>query len=96
MFCSADETRKLDGERLTQFEAGTEKRLDIRRTQYTFPVFSDDYRTAVLVVSGSRLTWLRMPDGIRSLAGEAAGYAVVYEKSENAWRRVTQICLFIT
>jgi hypothetical protein len=95
-FCSADETRKLDGERLTQFEAGTEKSFDIRRTKYTFPVFSDDYRTAVLVASGSRSTWLRTPEGIRRLAGEAAGYAAVYQKSGDAWRRVTTIELFIT
>jgi hypothetical protein len=95
-FCSADETKKLNSERLTQFEAGTETRLDIISTKYTFPVFSDDYRTAVLVASGSRSTWLRTPEGVRRLPSGAAGYAVVYEKSGDAWRRVTQIELFIT
>jgi hypothetical protein len=95
-FCGADETKKFDGAQLTQFEAGTEQRLEIRRTQYTFPVVTDDYRRAVLVVSGSRSTWLRTPQGIRSLAGEAAGYAAVYGKSENGWRLVTTIRLFVT
>ena len=95
-FCSAEEARKLDGERLKQFEAGTEKSFDIRRRKYTFPVFSDDYRTAVLVASGSRSTWLRTPEGIQRLPLEAAGYAAVYEKSGDAWRLVTTIELFIT
>jgi hypothetical protein len=95
-FCSTEERRKSGSERFKQFEAGTETSFDISSTKYTFPVFSDDYRRAVLVVSGSRSTWLRTPEGIRSLAGEAAGYAAVYEKNGNAWRRVTTIELFIT
>jgi hypothetical protein len=95
-FCSADQTGKFEGEQLKQFEAGTEKSFEIKRRQYSFPVFSDDYRSAVLVVSGSQLTWIRTPEGIRRLAVEAAGAAEVYKKSGNAWRLVTKIQLFIT
>jgi hypothetical protein len=95
-FCNADEAKKLESERFTRFEAGTERTFEIRRTHYTFPVFSDDYRSAVLVVSGSQSRWLRTPGGIQSLAGDAAGYAAVYEKNGNAWRRVTTIQLFIS
>ena len=95
-FCSADETKKFEIERLKRFEAGTEKSFEVTRTQYTFPVFSDDYRSAVLVVSGSRSRWLRTPEGIQSFAADAAGYAAVYKKSGNAWRFVTTVELFIS
>jgi len=95
-FCSANETSKFVSEQLKKFEAGAETSFYINSRKYTFPVFSDDYRTAVLVASGSRSTWLRTPEGIRSLAGEAAGGVEVYQRRGNVWRRVTTIQLFVT
>jgi hypothetical protein len=95
-FCGADEASNFVSEQLKQFEAGTETILYISSTKHTFPIFSDDYQRAVLVVSGSRSTWRRTPEGIRSLAGEAAGSVWVYQKRGKAWRRVTTVQLFVT
>jgi len=95
-FCSAGETSKFESEQLEQFEAGMEKSLDIWHRQYTFPVFSDDYRRAVLVVSGGHMTWFRTPEGILPLGFEGAGNAEVYQKRGNAWRRVKTIQLYVS
>lgn len=94
--CSAETTKALLSERRKEFEAGVDKMLVIKSTRYTFPAFSDDHRTAVLVVSHSAEGWVRMPDGIKRLPVQAVGYAAVYAKSDNGWSRVTTIELFIT
>jgi len=94
--CSLEAARKLASERRTQFEAGASRTLLIQTTRYTFPVFSDDYRTAVLVVSHIAEGWARTPDGLRRLPVEAVGYAAVYARSDHGWSRVTTIQLFIT
>jgi hypothetical protein len=93
--CSADRAKSIESERLKEYESSVNTRpLLIRRTRYTFPVFSDDYSSAALVVSHSGHGWAKMPDGVKSLRGEAIGYVAIYRKIEGAWRRITTVALF--
>jgi hypothetical protein len=93
--CSADRAKSIEGERLREYESSVDTRLLlIRRTWYTFPVFSDDYSSAALVISHSGHGWAKMPDGVKSLREEGIGYVAIYRKIEGAWRRVTTVELF--
>jgi hypothetical protein len=94
--CSSETAKALVSERRKQFEAGSDRMLLIRNTGYSFPVFSDDYRTAVVVVSHSVEGWARTPDRIGRLPVQAVGYAAVYAKSETGWSRVTTIELWVS
>lgn len=95
LVCSADRTKLIEGERLKQYESSRDTRpLIIRRTGYTFPVFSDDYKSAALVVSHIGQGWMRRRTAVERLRTEAIGYVAVYKKIERVWRRVTTIELF--
>jgi hypothetical protein len=95
--CSADRAKAIEGERLRQYASSADTRIPIiRRTEYTFPVFSDDYESAALVVYHSGQGWIRTHDGVKSLRMEAIGYVAVYKKIEGTWRRVATIELFVT
>jgi hypothetical protein len=59
-----------------------------------FPVFSDDYESAALVVSHTGHGWARMPDGIKGLTEQGGGYVAIYRKIEGSWRRITTLALF--
>jgi hypothetical protein len=93
--CSAE---RAEGERLRQYESSGKKSLIYRRTGYTFPVFSDDYKSAAPVVYQSSQGWTRMPGGVKALPlrVEAIGYVAVYKKIEGSWWRVATIELFVT
>jgi hypothetical protein len=92
--CSADKAKSMEGERLRQYGSSADKYLGIRRTGYTFPVFSDDYKSAAIVVSHIGQGWARLPDGVKPLRTEQIGYVAIYKKIESTWRRVTIIELF--
>jgi hypothetical protein len=94
--CGAGVAEVSARQRQQDFEASSEQTLLIRSTPYTFPVFSEDYRTAILVISHSVQGWARMTGGVKRLPVQAVGYAAVYARSENGWSRITTIELFIT
>jgi hypothetical protein len=94
--CGAGIAEVSARQRQQDFEASSEQTLLIRSTRYTFPVFSQDYRTAILVISHSVQEWARMAGGVTRLPVQAVGYAAVYARSENGWSRTTTIELFIT
>jgi hypothetical protein len=93
--CGDDRAKSIEGERLREYRSsGDTQLLVIRRTWYTFPVFSDDYGLAALVVSHTGHAWARMPDGVKSLTEQGGGYVAIYRKIEGTWRRVTTVHLF--
>jgi hypothetical protein len=75
--CSADRAKSMEG-----------ARLRLRRTGYTFPVFSEDYKSAALVVSHSLY--------VKGFPAVVIGYVAIYKKTKSVWRRVTTIELFVS
>jgi hypothetical protein len=97
LVCDEDRAKSVEDEQLRQYKASDDTQPFIfRRTWYTFPVFSDDYKSAALVVSHIGLGWARMSDGIKSLPAGVVGYVAIYKKIEGDWRRVTTVELFIS
>ena len=93
--CSDDRAKSIEGERLREYESsGDAQLLIIKRTWYTFPVFSDDYGSAALAVSHTGHGWARMPDGIKGLTEQGGGYVAIYRKIEGSWRRVRTLARF--
>jgi hypothetical protein len=94
--CRDEEAKEFESRGLAAFEAGTDKSFFVKRRKYTFPVFSADFRTAVIVVTKELQGWYRKPEGVAKLRLEAAGLAVVYRKANGKWRRVDTDQLWIT
>ncbi len=96
-FCDQETAKKLQDDRLKEFQEGSDKTLDVSGTRYTFPVFDGDYKTAILVVSHSNLEWYRKPEGIMNFPlGSALGYAAIYTLNDGVWKRLTTVQLFIS
>ncbi|CAL78441.1 hypothetical protein BRADO4711 [Bradyrhizobium sp. ORS 278] len=96
MLCHAAEAKDMESQRLAAFEAGTDKAAFIRQRKYSFPVFSENYRTAIFVVTHMRLGWYRSARGVARLPLEADWSAVVYRKVGGQWRNVDRIGLAAT
>lgn len=97
LVCSDDRARSIESALLTQYAtSGDDRIFTFRRTGYTFPVFSDDYLSAALIIFHSSQDRARMPDGVKILPHQATGYVASYKKIEGTWRRTTTVTLFVT
>ncbi|MGO4716840.1 hypothetical protein [Bradyrhizobium sp. 2TAF24] len=94
--CSGAKQKLLDHDRRRKFEAGSGDHLEIKHSGYTFPVFSNDYTLAALIVSHDLQEWVRSPGGVKNLPVQAVGYVAIYRKMDGRWRRVETIDLFVT
>ncbi|MCB8823140.1 hypothetical protein [Microvirga rosea] len=94
-FCDDDEASKRTNALLEEFKRNSlktenghlERSLRIKRLEFSFPVFDQDYKRAIIVVSGSEIGRYRRQDGaVGSYPAEVLLTAVIYVKQDGVWR----------
>lgn len=94
--CDPDRAKVVEDEQIKRFEQGTEEFLHISRASVSFPVFSDNYELAALIISHTGQGLARTADGVHPLAADAEGHVAVFRKMNGAWRQVKTIVLYVS
>ncbi len=104
-FCDDKESKMRQDELVQDFTRGvpgtatarldSAYRLTVSRTEYSFPIFSRNYRRAIIVVARTSYFWVKPPAGeVKATGLEAAGEAEIYGKQDGAWQLLARESLF--
>jgi hypothetical protein len=97
-FCSSDERKAYIAERVQTFEAGTAPRMEaVKKTEFTFPIFDEQFRTAIVVVIYTSTDGrFRLNNNTHTQEPFLAVYANVFRKDGGMWRLKISEMLGIT
>lgn len=87
VFCTNVELKNYTDERIAEFEAGSEQRMQIDRTLFSYPIFNRSRTKAIVIVTHLALDGrVRLAGRIGRMAAGRYEGAQVYRKIGGRWR----------
>ena len=97
ILCTDAELKSYAAERVAEFEAGSERSMQIDRTLFSYPIFGQSQTKAIVIVTRLALDGrFRMADKIGRHSGGSSVVAQKYGKVGGRWRLLRSHLLGIT
>jgi hypothetical protein len=95
-FCDVEETKSSVDERIAVFEKSEEKEINITHTSFSFPIFTNDFKEAAILVSYISITRY---NGRGKIKGEPIYIfegVEIFKKDKGIWRHTKTKTIGIT